>query len=520
MHLRRRLFCPTLSACTLVAVLAACGGGGGSSTAPAPGTPVHGTLLQNPPQRVSLLSAVGIASRLGDIPQQALALLAVAPVCDVAVYHLTYETVGGAGEPTTASAALMVPVGLDARCRGPRPVVLYAHGTSTDRNFNIADLEIQKNGEGIALAAFFASQGDIVVAPNFTGYDTSMLPYHPFLVADAQSSDMIDALTAARSALPVSSAPLTTDGGRLFITGYSQGGYVAMATHRAMQLAGMPVTAAAPMSGPYALAAFVDAIFAGRVNGGGPVSATLLITGYEHAYGNIYAATTDVFSAEYATGIESLLPSTSSRSGLYAAGKLPQYALFSSTAPSPEFVALTPATDPAALASVFAQGFGTGNLITNDYRQKYLLDAQANPDGGWPTMTTGVAAPAPGLAWRDALRRNDLRTFTPTSPVLLCGGDSDPIVYWFNTQLMQGYWSHQVPAPGAVTVLDVDAGATTSGGYANLRTGFAIAKSAVAAAAVIGGATDGGASAVLDAYHASLVAPFCFAAVQEFFAEH
>ena len=34
-------------------------------------------------------------------------------------------------------------------------------------------------------------------------------------------------------ALPTSSAPTTTDGGSLFVTGYSQGGYVAMATQRA-----------------------------------------------------------------------------------------------------------------------------------------------------------------------------------------------------------------------------------------------------------------------------------------------
>jgi dipeptidyl aminopeptidase/acylaminoacyl peptidase len=45
---------------------------------------------------------------------------------------------------------------------------------------------------------------------------------------------LIDALTAARSALPINPALLTTDSGRLFITGYSRGGYVAMATHRAM----------------------------------------------------------------------------------------------------------------------------------------------------------------------------------------------------------------------------------------------------------------------------------------------
>jgi hypothetical protein len=34
------------------------------------------------------------------------------------------------------------------------------------------------------------------------------------------------------------------------------------------------------------------------------------------------------------------------------------------------------------------------------------------------------------------------------------------------------------------------------------------------------GASDGGQQAVFDAYHASLVAPFCLAAARDFFANH
>jgi hypothetical protein len=95
----------------------------------------------------------------------------------------------------------------------------------------------------------------------------------------------------------------------------------------------MMVTASAPMSGPYALAAFVDAVFDGEVNGGAPISSVLLVTAYQKSYGNIYAGAADVFEAQYATGIESSLPSTVLRSELYAQGKLPMTALFSTTPP-------------------------------------------------------------------------------------------------------------------------------------------------------------------------------------------
>ena len=514
----------------LALALAACGGGQSNTIQISPG-PVRGMLLQNPPQRLATFSAASLlATLVSHIAPPGVPLdLSVAgseyllaqggtPVCDIAVYHIRYATVGGAGESTTASGALMVPSGLDARCRGGRPVVLYAHGTTTARSFNIADLTGQQNAEGLFLAALFASQGYIVVAPNYAGYDTSTLPYHPYLIADQQSKDMIDALTAARSALPAADAPLTTDGGRLFVTGYSQGGYVAMATQRAMEAAGLRVTAAAPMSGPYALAAFVDAVFYGEVDGGAPIVATFLVTAYQKAYANIYPSAADVFEAPYAAGIDALLPSSLSRSDLYAQGKLPQYALFSPTPPGPVFAdSVTPPSTLVTLAPVFALGFGANDLVKSSYRSSYLSDAQANPDGAWPASTTGVAAASPGLPLRQALKQNDLRNWTPAAPLLLCGGDADPVVFWLNTQLMQGYWAAHAPAAASISVLDLESAASASDPYATAKKDFGLAKQAIAANAVLHGATDGGAAAVAGAYHATLVAPFCFAAVKSFF---
>src|ERR1700722_12778869 len=458
-----------------------------SSSAP---SMARGQLLQSPPELLSTVTASDLLLTLNAASNQQLFALSGAPVCDVLMYRIEYATVGGANEPTTASGALMVPTGLGSTCTGKRPILLYAHGTTTDRMFNMTDTS---NAEALSLTALFASKGYIVVAPNYAGYDTSTLPYHPYLIADQQSKDMIDALTAARTALPFASATLTRDSGQLFITGYSQGGYVAMATHRAMQAAGMNVTASAPMSGPYALAAFVDAVFYGEVNGDGPVSATLLLTAYQRTYGNIHAGAADVFSPQYATGIESLLPSTTPRSQLYAEGKLPEYALFSSTPPAPQFANITPPTSPANLAAVFALGFGSGNLLQNSYRLSYLEDAQAQPDGGFPTVTTGVAASAPQLGWRQDLQRNDLRNWGPTVPTQLCGGALDPVVFWFNTQLMEDYWAAHPPTSASIGVLDLESAVGANDPYGSLKQDFQLAKQLVAADAAAQGATDGGA---------------------------
>jgi alpha/beta superfamily hydrolase len=501
-----------LSACHLGGKDDASDNSGSGSTPPLP--PPRGALLSTPPTLVASYTTDSLLAVIAgsDVGEELLSL-AYTPKCSLDVYQLSYETVGGQNEAATASGALMVPTGSDPSCQGPRPIVVYAHGTTSDKTYNIA--QIDKQTEGMLLAAVFASRGYIVVAPNYAGYDTSNLAYHPYLNADQQSKEMIDVVAAARSALPISSSK-AADNGKLFITGYSQGGFVAMAAHKAMQAAGMTVTAAAPMSGPYALAAFGDAIFMGQVNSSGTLNVALIADSYQHAYGNLYTNTTDVFEAQYAPSIATLLPSTTSVPALVAAGDLPASAVFSSVAPAPEFASITPATQPAALATVFAAGFGSPDLINNTYRLSYLRDAQAAPDGGFPTVSTGVPAAAPTNTLRQALKTNDLRNWSPTAPVLLCAGDSDPTVFYFNTQLMQQYWMSNAPS-ASVTVLDVDSAVAAGDAYADLKNSFAAAKAAVGASAVAGGATDGGASAVLQNYHAGLVPPVCLSAVKSFF---
>ncbi|MGH8211254.1 MAG: alpha/beta hydrolase family protein, partial [Steroidobacteraceae bacterium] len=365
---------PVLAA---TALLSACGKDNDNASASPPSTgPMRGQLLSSPTMTGSYSASDLLSQLTSDRLGKDLLQLTISPTCTVNVYHLQYATVGGAGEATTASAALMVPTGSSSSCQGARPIVLYAHGTNASKSFNMADLT--GNSEALLMASLFASEGYIVVAPNYAGYDTSTLAYHPYLNAEQQSDDMIDSLNAARSAF---TAAGTSGNGKLFVTGYSQGGFVAMATHKALQAAGTAVTAAAPMSGPYALAAFGDAVFMGEVNTSAALNFNLVVTSYQHSYANVYVNATDLYEAQYAAGADELLPSSVDINTLYSEGKLPRNALFNSTPPSPAYAAITPATTPANLAPVFALGFGTNDLVTNAYRLSYLQDAAANPDG-------------------------------------------------------------------------------------------------------------------------------------------
>src|SRR5215471_12675316 len=509
-----RTFVSTLSLVAAVAALAGCGNKSHSTpeTPPPSTSPQAGTLIDNPPMKVMTLAPPDLLALLaGSDLGKTFLQLAYTPKCTITVYHLTYQTVDPKGNISPASGALMVPSsGNDTDCTGARPIVLYAHGTTTDRKFDLAQLDAADSAEGVVLAAVFAAEGYIVVAPNYLGYDISTLGYHPYLIAAQQSKEMIDALTAARTALPTSDAASSTDGGKLFITGYSEGGYVAMATHSAMQSAGMSVTASAPMSGPYTLSAFGDAIFQGQVNASATINVALLVPGYQNVYGDIYSTPSDVFESKYASSIPTLLPSTTPVSTLRSQGKLPS-ALFNSTPPAPSYAIYTPATSPANLASIFAAGFGTDNLVTNTYRASLLADALMQPDGGFPTLTDDLPPANPTNTLRIRLKMNDLRNWTPTAPTLLCGGNSDPTVFFFNTMLMQNYWTGHPPATAPV-ILDIDSAPGSDDPFASLKTAFGVAKGLVAA--------QGGESAVLAAYHATLVPPFCLSAAKSFFDAH
>jgi len=241
----------------------------------------------------------------------------------------------------------------------------------------------------------------------------------------------------------------------------------------------------------------------------------LITTSYQNAYGNVYTATTDIYDPMYATGIDTLLPTTTPLTTLFTQGKLPQTALFNSTTP-----VTGNGTLDAALAvpanPLFALGFGSPNLILNSVRVAYALDALASPDGAVPTPQPGLpVATAPQFGLRADLKTNDMRNpvWAPNAPMLLCGGNGDPTVFFsVNAQTMQAFWGALALPAGLITVLDVDSAPTgVSDPFAAAKVGFAQAKAAVFAA--------GGQNAVVQEYHGTLVPPFCAASARGFFSQ-
>ncbi len=493
---------------TTALLLSACGG----SNAPAglqANHPTAGQLLQNPPPRLVSLTANDFTSELMGGGSQGQSLLALStgdatgktPLkCGVDVYYIQFATVDGQNLPATSSGAVMVPTGATG-CNGTRPIVEYAHGTNFDHNYNIANLADSSNpayGESLMIAAMYAANGYIVVAPNYVGYDSSSTTYHPYLVKAQQAADMINALKSARSALPYL-LTATGDNGKLYLTGYSQGGYVALAAEQAMENQGMTVTASAPGSGPYALSAFVDYIFMGHPNLGSSRLGVILSEGYQGSYGNVYSSPYDLFTpGNYVTMpyadlnqdqsspvqlyttpmFSTTLPSLSNVTAMPGASTSTLLNDFSSlslanstTPPSGSsytnlviwnelFSTSSPSDYASKLLPLYSMYTGPGFVMNQTFRANYLADAYANMDNLFASTSTDRPNTAATLAFRQDLIKNDLRGYVPQSPTMLCGGHADPMVFYpINTLVMQNEWGN--PA-GTRLSLDVDNLTSTS----------------------------------------------------------
>ena len=161
----------------------------------------------------------------------------------VTIYDIIYTTTWHDGTPVKASGILMVP-----EKRNEKDVLselVYCHGTkmSVERKINL------NNGEQTVCAGF-ATEGYVVFMPDYLGLGHGER-FHLYQHGRTEATASIDFIRAGRKLLK--DKQVTTNG-RLFITGYSQGGHAAMAVHKMIQAQyskEFNVAASSPMSGAY-----------------------------------------------------------------------------------------------------------------------------------------------------------------------------------------------------------------------------------------------------------------------------
>ena len=235
------------------------------------------------------------ASFLNTMPPDNLIAVSGLPLTySVDTYKIVYNTIDVDGSPTIASGAFCIPVSPD--CQG-FPLAVYEHGTSL-RKVDVPSEDIQETYIG----RIFASGGYQVVLPDYLGMGEGP-GLHPYCHGESEATATLDMIRAVREAQQLDEIPgMEQDNGEVFLTGYSQGGHAAMATHKYIEennlLDEFNVIASAPCSGPYEITgAMADTILAASYSNPGYI--VYLMASYQHVYGNLYTSYSDILKSPY-----------------------------------------------------------------------------------------------------------------------------------------------------------------------------------------------------------------------------
>ncbi len=231
------------------------------------------------------------------------------PYYGARIYKVRYNTTDAFHNPTIASGALMIPV--SAVC-DTFSLLSYGHGTVLKKT-EVPSAQFS-NYDGL----FFASKGYIVSMPDYLGLGDNA-GYHPFLHAETEATATLDLMRAVRECLHDSTFYRLN--GKVFITGYSQGGHSAMATLKYIQDHNLNtefnVSAGATLSGPYSLSraqlkVYTDSVYS--YNAFTPY----VINSYQTVYGNLYSNINNYYDSPYNTSIPPYFNGNSSFNSLNA----------------------------------------------------------------------------------------------------------------------------------------------------------------------------------------------------------
>ena len=163
-------------------------------------------------------------------------------------YKISYSTTDEDGKEVQASGLFTVPRNIDPN-KGVA-LVSYSHGTIS-LNTNAPSVYSQNHKLPHYSAIFFTIYGGMATASaDYIGYGDSKTHYHPYLLKKSSVNANIDFIKAVKKFANKQGIKLNSN---LFVTGYSEGGYIAMATLQKLEEQNIEVKAAAPMAGPYDL---------------------------------------------------------------------------------------------------------------------------------------------------------------------------------------------------------------------------------------------------------------------------
>ncbi len=164
---------------------------------------------------------------------------------DVEVFRIIYKTTYRDNE-ISASGLVVMP-----KTETAVPMISYQRATTVEQSE--APSAQGNQSEQVLSYSALASLGYITVVPDMIGFGDSQGIFHPYYVEQPSADAVRDMLLAARE---LANNKGRNFDGQLFLAGYSQGGYITMAAHKALEtnpLEGFEVVASFSGAGGYDL---------------------------------------------------------------------------------------------------------------------------------------------------------------------------------------------------------------------------------------------------------------------------
>ncbi len=211
----------------------------------------------------------------------------------IVTYKLEYKT-EYEGEEIIASGTLTIP-----DSGGDYPLVLIERGTIL-KNADAPSESYMPSYE------FFAALGYVVFVPDLIGYGSSKDILHPYFDYNYTASASVDMYYAVNEYFESAKNIKSSLNGDFFITGYSQGGYSAMATFKYIEenCNEIDITAVGACAGGYDIMSVID-----NVVKGDSYPETLLLVMPFVTYNKLYVnrPLTDIFNSPYDVMIQDVI---------------------------------------------------------------------------------------------------------------------------------------------------------------------------------------------------------------------
>ena len=226
-------------------------------------------------------------------------------------YKIPYVTHDEEGMEVKVSGLFVIPTGLPSVVTEHLGLSMVSddHGTIFANNEApsvIADNTGAPDGSSVLLTSL---GGFATLQPDYIGFGDSKEHYHPFVLKDSLANASVDFIKQVKVFAKDNNINLNN---QLFLTGYSEGGYAALATLKKIeeeQLTDLTVTMAAPMAGPYDVKTLADAVLSQPKLG---VPSFMANVGYAYAKSNNREIDT-VINAQYASKLPTLFNGESTR---------------------------------------------------------------------------------------------------------------------------------------------------------------------------------------------------------------